>query len=46
MNGTRTLTLVTLVSFAGALITILLLFKLLNNQNMLIQRLGEQISFS
>jgi hypothetical protein len=46
MNGHLPLVLITLVSLAGALITIFLLFKLLNNQQKLIQKLGEQISFS
>jgi hypothetical protein len=40
MNGYRPLMLVTLVSFAGALITILLLFKLLHRQNDLINRMA------
>jgi hypothetical protein len=46
LASNRPLLLITLVSFVGALVTILILFKLLSDQNKLIQKLGEQISFS
>lgn len=47
MNGhQRGLILVTLVSFAGALVTIFILYKLIQNQNTLILRLNELLRFS